>query len=77
MASHESLKDYDLIGDWDQDNSPIPEVAATVPVSDDPTMEILTFRYVIISTLLTSFTAVMAQYFYFRYNTFNANGKIL
>jgi hypothetical protein len=70
---HES---YPFITEWEHDNSPIPEVAATVPVTDDPTMNILTFRYLIISSLLTVFTSIMAQYFYFRYNTFVINGKI-
>ncbi|RKO87969.1 OPT oligopeptide transporter protein-domain-containing protein, partial [Blyttiomyces helicus] len=48
------------------EQSIIPEVAATVPVSDDPTLPVLTFRFWVIGTFFSAFAAAIAQFMYFR-----------
>ena len=58
----------DGFGDELGDNSIIPEVAASIPITDDTTLPVLTFRVLVISTLLSIFSAAVAQLFFFRYN---------
>ncbi|KAI8909028.1 OPT oligopeptide transporter protein-domain-containing protein [Gorgonomyces haynaldii] len=50
------------------ENSIIPEVAATIPVTDDATMPSLTWRVMVIGTLLCIATSIVSQYFFFRLN---------
>lgn len=49
--------------------SDIPEVAATVPTTDDPNLPTLTFRYWLLSTIFTFLAAAIAQFYFFRANT--------
>ncbi|RKO86780.1 oligopeptide transporter OPT family, partial [Blyttiomyces helicus] len=48
------------------EQSAIPEVAATIPTSDDPTLPVLTFRFWLIGTIFSIFSAAVAQFMYFR-----------
>ncbi|KAJ3272927.1 hypothetical protein HDV01_005124 [Terramyces sp. JEL0728] len=49
-------------------NSAIPEVAATIPISDDPNISISTFRILTISTILIVIDSFCSQFFFFRLN---------
>lgn len=51
------------------ENSPIPEVAATVSTCDDSSLPCLTFRFWMISTFFTILSASIAQFYFFRANT--------
>ena len=53
------------------------KVAATVPITDEHYLPVLTFRFWVLSTLFTALSAAMSQYFYFRYNTLTLNGMHL
>ncbi|KAF9315231.1 hypothetical protein BG003_003224, partial [Podila horticola] len=51
-----------------EDNSPIEEVRAIVPVTDDPTMPTNTFRMWFLSLFFTLLVAFVNQFFYLRQN---------
>ncbi|RUS13131.1 hypothetical protein BC937DRAFT_86284, partial [Endogone sp. FLAS-F59071] len=51
-----------------EENSPIPMVAAVVPITDDPTLPILTFRFWVLSSLFTIMGASLSQFYFFRQN---------
>ncbi|RKO90452.1 OPT oligopeptide transporter protein-domain-containing protein, partial [Blyttiomyces helicus] len=55
------------------EQSSVPEVAATIPTSDDPTLPVLTFRFWVIGTVFSIFAAAVAQFMYFRLNTITLN----
>jgi OPT family oligopeptide transporter len=59
-----------------KDNSIIPEVAATVPITDDTTIPTLTFRVVMITTFLVSITTFASQFYFFRLNQVNINSLV-
>ncbi|RKO88139.1 OPT oligopeptide transporter protein-domain-containing protein [Blyttiomyces helicus] len=48
------------------EQSSVPEVAATLPTSDDPTLPVMTFRFWFIGTIFLVFSAAVAQFMYFR-----------
>ncbi|RKO88573.1 OPT oligopeptide transporter protein-domain-containing protein, partial [Blyttiomyces helicus] len=48
------------------EQSTVPEVAATIPVSDDPTLPVMTFRFWVIGTIFSIFSAAVAQFMYYR-----------
>jgi OPT family oligopeptide transporter len=52
-----------------KENFIIPEVAATVPITDDPTLPVSTLRVYIISTFLIILTSFCAQFYFFRFNS--------
>ncbi|KAF9912173.1 hypothetical protein EC991_000583 [Linnemannia zychae] len=58
--------DGDVILKEEQENSPIEAVRAAVPITDDPTLIIITFRFWILSFLFTALGAVIQQYYFFR-----------
>ncbi|KAJ3305394.1 hypothetical protein HDV03_001488 [Kappamyces sp. JEL0829] len=55
-------------GFGDGENSIVPEVAATIPVTDKLRYKALTFRVLLISTILCMFSSACAQFSFFRYN---------
>ncbi|KAG0008489.1 hypothetical protein BGZ80_003385 [Entomortierella chlamydospora] len=50
----------------DEENSPIPEVAAIVPNTDDPSLPSLTFRFWIMATGFSVLISFCNQFFWFR-----------
>ncbi|RKO91473.1 OPT oligopeptide transporter protein-domain-containing protein [Blyttiomyces helicus] len=56
------------------DHSTIPEVAATIPTPDDSTLPVLTFRFWLIGTIFTIFSAALAQFMVFRWIWICLNG---
>ncbi|CAG8446884.1 11182_t:CDS:10 [Acaulospora colombiana] len=52
----------------DEENSPIPVVAAAVSTKDDPKLPCITFRFWILSTFFTSLGATLSEFYYFRPN---------
>ncbi|XP_010246854.1 PREDICTED: oligopeptide transporter 7-like [Nelumbo nucifera] len=52
--------------DFGVDNSPIEQVALTVPITDDPTLPILTFRMWVLGTLACALLSFLNQFFWYR-----------
>ncbi|KAF9177149.1 hypothetical protein BGZ50_009080 [Haplosporangium sp. Z 11] len=50
----------------EEENSPIPEVAAIVSNKDDPALPVMTFRYYVMGILFTIFLSFFNQFFWFR-----------
>ncbi|CAM0135682.1 hypothetical protein VKS41_005340 [Umbelopsis sp. WA50703] len=50
----------------DEDNSPIEEVAAVVPNTDDPTIPVWTFRVFSLGIIFTALLAFVNQFFWYR-----------
>ncbi|KAF9320893.1 hypothetical protein BG003_004451 [Podila horticola] len=50
----------------EEENSPIPEVAATVSTHDDPSLPALTFRYWVMGVVFSVLLAFFNQFFWFR-----------
>lgn len=51
------------------DDSPIPMVAAAVSTEDDPSLPCLTFRFWVLSTFFTALGAAISTFYYFRPNS--------
>ncbi|OVA19847.1 Oligopeptide transporter [Macleaya cordata] len=52
--------------DFDNNNSPIEQVALTVPVTDDPNLPVLTFRMWVLGTLACVLLSFLNQFFWYR-----------
>ncbi|CAG8729872.1 11160_t:CDS:2, partial [Ambispora leptoticha] len=52
----------------DEENSPIPMVAAAVSTNDDPKLSCITFRFWVLSTFFTTLGATLSEFYYFRPN---------
>ncbi|CAL9104484.1 unnamed protein product, partial [Musa textilis] len=50
----------------EEENSPIEQVALTVPVEDDPTMPVLTFRMWVLGTASCVLLSFLNQFFWYR-----------
>ncbi|KAJ4956942.1 hypothetical protein NE237_013725 [Protea cynaroides] len=50
----------------DSENSPVQQVALTVPTTDDPTLPVLTFRMWVLGTLSCVLLSFLNQFFWFR-----------
>ncbi|XP_042479613.1 oligopeptide transporter 7-like isoform X1 [Macadamia integrifolia] len=48
------------------ENSPVPQVALTVPTTDDPTLPVLTFRMWVLGTLSCVVLSFLNQFFWYR-----------
>lgn len=48
----------------EQENSPIPEVAAMVSIEDDPSLPVLTFRFWVMAVLFSVLLAFINQFLY-------------
>ncbi|RKO88547.1 OPT oligopeptide transporter protein-domain-containing protein, partial [Blyttiomyces helicus] len=55
------------------EQSPIPEVAVTIPNSDDPTLPCLTFRFWVLATIFSVFAAVVGSFNFLRFNQISLN----
>ncbi|KAF9205241.1 hypothetical protein BGZ49_004311 [Haplosporangium sp. Z 27] len=60
---------HDLHEETEPENSKIEAVRLAVPVSDDPSLPVITFRFWTISALFSIIVAVVNQYYYFRSTT--------
>ncbi|KAK1258104.1 Oligopeptide transporter 7 [Acorus gramineus] len=52
--------------DDEEENSPIEQVALTVPIIDDPTMPVLTFRMWVLGTVSCALLSFLNQFFWYR-----------
>ncbi|KAF9924036.1 hypothetical protein BGZ67_009559 [Mortierella alpina] len=50
----------------EQENSPIEAVRLAVPITDDPSLPVVTFRFWLISFFFTALGATVQQYYFFR-----------
>ncbi|GFY80430.1 oligopeptide transporter 7 [Actinidia rufa] len=50
----------------EDENSPVEQVALTVPVADDPTLPVVTFRMWILGTLACAVLSFLNQFFWYR-----------
>ncbi|KAF9969597.1 hypothetical protein BGZ73_007994, partial [Actinomortierella ambigua] len=50
----------------EEENSPIPEVAAVVSNKDDPSLPVMTFRYFVLAILFSAFLSFMNMFLWFR-----------
>ncbi|KAF9929922.1 hypothetical protein FBU30_001081 [Linnemannia zychae] len=58
--------DNDIDLNEEQENSPIEAVRAAVPITDDTTLPVITFRFWLLSFIFTALGAVIQQYYFFR-----------
>ncbi|KAF9177451.1 hypothetical protein BGZ50_008757 [Haplosporangium sp. Z 11] len=58
--------DIDITLEEEQENSPIEAVRLAVPLTDDPTLPVVTFRFWVLSFLFTALGATVQQYYFFR-----------
>jgi len=63
-----SLHDVESNKEEEEENSPIPMVAATVSTKDDPSLPALTFRFWVLGTFFTCLGAALSEFYYFRAN---------
>ncbi|KAG0025714.1 hypothetical protein BGZ81_006965 [Podila clonocystis] len=56
----------DIALEEEQENSPIEAVRLVVPITDDPTLPVITFRFWLLSFLFTALGATIQQYYFFR-----------
>ncbi|KAF9420377.1 hypothetical protein BGZ76_004098, partial [Entomortierella beljakovae] len=61
----------------EEENSPIPEVAAIVSNKDDPSLPTLTFRFWVMGILFTGLLAFVNQFFFFRSNPFTLPSTVI
>ncbi|XP_026456249.1 oligopeptide transporter 7-like isoform X1 [Papaver somniferum] len=54
------------VSDSSESNSPIEQVALTVPIDDDPTLPVLTFRMWVLGTLACVLLSFLNQFFWYR-----------
>ena len=69
MDVQEPLKNADEGAEEEEEpmkNSPVPEVALTVPTTDDPTIPVYTFRMWTLGILWCAILAFVNQFFYYR-----------
>ncbi|KAG0263991.1 hypothetical protein DFQ27_001524 [Actinomortierella ambigua] len=70
-APEKTTKDFDaekgsISLDEEPENSPVEAVRMAVPITDDPTLPIITFRFWVLSFIFTALGAVITQYNFFR-----------
>ncbi|KAF9563040.1 hypothetical protein EC968_005034 [Mortierella alpina] len=58
--------DDDINLEEEPENSPIEAVRLAVPITDDPTLPVVTFRFWVLSFLFTALGATITQYYFFR-----------
>ncbi|KAF8975589.1 hypothetical protein BGZ46_009001, partial [Entomortierella lignicola] len=61
----------------EEENSPIPEVAAIVSNKDDPTLPCLTFRFWVMGVFFTVLLAFVNQFFFFRTNPLTLSAMVI
>jgi OPT family oligopeptide transporter len=65
-TSRSSPGDEDYSDDLSDENSPIEQVALTVPVGDDPSSPVLTFRMWVLGTASCALLSFLNQFFWYR-----------
>ncbi|KAF9205240.1 hypothetical protein BGZ49_004310 [Haplosporangium sp. Z 27] len=60
---------HDLHEETEPENSKIEAVRSAVPVSDDPSLPVITFRFWVISLVFSVIVSIVSQYYYFRSTT--------
>jgi hypothetical protein len=65
-TSRSSPGDEDYSDDLSDENSPIEQVALTVPVGDDPSTPVLTFRMWVLGTASCALLSFLNQFFWYR-----------
>ncbi|KAG9325167.1 hypothetical protein KVV02_002021 [Mortierella alpina] len=65
LSFSESLSE-DYTDFQEQENSPIEAVRLAVPITDDPSLPVVTFRFWLISFFFTALGATVQQYYFFR-----------
>ncbi|KAF9110362.1 hypothetical protein BGX27_006457 [Mortierella sp. AM989] len=61
----------------EEENSPIPEVAAIVSNKDDPTLPVLTFRFWVMGIFFTALLSFVNQFFFFRTNPLTLSSMVI
>ncbi|GJJ78726.1 hypothetical protein EMPS_11085 [Entomortierella parvispora] len=61
----------------EENNSPIPEVAAVVSITDDPSLPTLTFRYWVMAILFSCLLSFFNQFFWFRTNPMSISALVI
>ncbi|RWR87643.1 oligopeptide transporter 7-like protein [Cinnamomum micranthum f. kanehirae] len=69
----EEEKDDDNISSPELDNSPIQQVALTVPITDDPSIPVLTFRMWFLGLLSCVLLSFLNQFFWYRSEPLSIN----
>ncbi|KAF9172483.1 hypothetical protein BGX21_008434 [Mortierella sp. AD011] len=59
----------DLAEDVEPENSKIEAVRLAIPLTDDPSLPVITFRFWVLSFIFAAIGAVVSQYYYFRATT--------
>ena len=62
----EEQEEFELELPYEKDQSPIEEVALTVPITDDPSIPVVTFRMWTLGLLSCVVLSVLNQFFWFR-----------
>ncbi|CAH8304862.1 unnamed protein product [Eruca vesicaria subsp. sativa] len=55
-----------FVNELEEENSPVREVALTVPITDDPSLPVLTFRMWVLGTLSCILLSFLNQFFWYR-----------
>ncbi|MCL7043173.1 hypothetical protein MKW94_012095, partial [Papaver nudicaule] len=67
IKSHDNIPSTSSeIMDDEEENSPVKQVALTVPVTDDPNLPVLTFRMWVLGTLSCILLSFLNQFFWYR-----------
>ncbi|KAF9368501.1 hypothetical protein CPC16_005291, partial [Podila verticillata] len=61
----------------EEENSPIPEVAAIVSNKDDPTLPVMTFRYWVMAVIFSIILSFFNQFFWFRTHPMTINALVI
>ncbi|KAG0005143.1 hypothetical protein BGZ80_010275 [Entomortierella chlamydospora] len=59
----------DLVEEEEPENSKVEAVRLAIPLTDDPSMPVITFRFWVLSFIFSAIGAVIMQYYYFRATT--------
>ncbi|RZC73827.1 hypothetical protein C5167_049309 [Papaver somniferum] len=70
IKGHDNIPSTSLISseimDDEEENSPVKQVALTVPITDDPNLPVLTFRMWVLGTLSCILLSFLNQFFWYR-----------
>ncbi|XP_009773684.1 oligopeptide transporter 7-like [Nicotiana sylvestris] len=66
VAEQHSEISAPLLQSEDDDNSPVEQVALTVPITDDPTFLVVTFRMWVLGTIACFLLSFLNQFFWYR-----------
>ncbi|KAF9370969.1 hypothetical protein CPB97_002333 [Podila verticillata] len=61
----------------EEENSPIPEVAAIVSNKDDPSLPVMTFRYWVMAVIFSIILSFFNQFFWFRTHPMTINALVI